>query len=115
MATFADYSGADYDVRMTQGDTFSEQVLMEDSDGDAIDLTGYSFASQLRRTAAGAVVATFSISVNIATSTVTRTLSASTTAALDGTYVHDLQWTTPTGAVRTLFTGEFEIEPEVTR
>jgi hypothetical protein len=115
MATFADYSGADYDVRMTQGDTFSEQILMEDGDGDAIDLTGYSFASQLRRTAAGAVVATFSISTNLATSTVTRTLSAVTTAALDGTYVHDFQWTDPQGRVRTLFTGEFEIEDEVTR
>ena len=115
MSTFADYSGAVYDVRMTQGDTFSEQILMEDSDGAAIDLTGYSFASQLRRTAAGAVVATFSISVDLGTSTVTRTLSAGTTAGLDGTYVHDFQWTNPLGQVRTLFTGEFEIVAEVTR
>jgi hypothetical protein len=115
MATFADYSASPYDVRMTQGDTFSEAILMEDGDGDAIDLTGYSFASQLRRTADGVVVATFSISTNLATSTVTRTLSAGTTSALDGTYVHDFQWTNPSGQVRTLFSGEFEVEPEVTR
>jgi len=115
MATFADYSASPYDVRLTQGDTFSEAILMEDGDGDAIDLTGYSFASQLRRTADGAVVATFSISTNLSTSTVTRTLNSSVTATLSGTYVHDFQWTNPSGQVRTLFSGEFEVEPEVTR
>lgn len=113
MATFADYSAAVYDVRMTQGDTFSEQVLMEDGDGDAIDLTGYSFKSQLRRTADDSVVAEFSISTS--GSTVTRTLTPSVTANLSGTYVHDFQWTNPSGQIRTLFSGDFEIEPEVTR
>jgi hypothetical protein len=115
MSTFADYSGAAYDVRMTQGDTFSEQVLMEDSDGEAINLAGYSFASQLRRTADGSLVANFSVSANLSTSTVTRTLNSSITSNLEGTYVHDFQWTDPQGRVRTLFSGEFEIEPEVTR
>jgi hypothetical protein len=115
MATFADYSGATYDVRMTQGDTFSEQILMEDSDGDAIDLTGYTFASQLRRTAEGSLVASFAITVDLSTSTVTRTLAPGLTSGLEGTYVHDFQWTDPVGQIRTLFTGEFEIEPEVTR
>ena len=115
MSTFADYSGATYDVRMTQGDTFSEQILMEDSDGSAVDITGYSFRSQLRRTADSTVVAEFSISTDIGTSTVTRTLNAGITASLTGTYVHDFQWTNPSGQIRTLFSGEFEIEPEVTR
>jgi len=115
VSTFADYSAAAYDVRMTQGDTFSEQVLMEDSDGEAIDLTGYTFRSQLRRTADDGIVAEFSMSTNLATSTVTRTLNAGVTQGLEGTYVHDLQWTNPSGQVRTLFSGEFEIEPEVTR
>ena len=115
MSTFADYSGAAYDVRMTQGDTFSEQVLMEDSDGEAINLAGYSFASQLRRTADDSLVAQFSISVDVPNSTVTRVLNTGVTGNLEGTYVHDFQWTDPQGRVRTLFSGEFEIEPEVTR
>jgi|DEB0MinimDraft_10_1074344.scaffolds.fasta_scaffold04467_7 hypothetical protein len=115
MATFADYSASPYDVRMTQGDTFSEAMLMEDGDGDAIDLAGYSFLSQLRRTADGAIVANFAISTDFGTSTVTRTLNSAITSTLDGTYVHDFQWTSPSGQVRTLFSGEFEIEPEVTR
>ena len=115
MSALADYTAAVYDVRMTQGDSFVEELLMEDGEGDAIDLTGYSFASQLRRTASGTVVATFSISVNLGTSTVTRTLTPAVTAGLSGTYVHDFQWTDPTGKIRTLLSGEFEIEAEVTR
>lgn len=115
MATFADYSATPYDVRITQGDTFSEALLMEDGDGDPIDLTGYSFASQLRRTADDSLIANFAVSVDISTSTVTRTLSPTVTRTLAGTYVHDFQQTNPSGQVRTLFSGELEIEPEVTR
>lgn len=115
MATFADYGAADYDVRMVAGDTFSEQMVMEDGEGEAIDLAGYSFASQLRRTAEGSLVASFAISVNTGTSTVTRSLAPSITRDLSGDYVHDFQWTDPQGKVRTLFAGKFEVVPEVTR
>ena len=115
MATFADYGAADYDVRMVAGDTFSEALLMEDGEGDAISLVGYSFASQLRRTVEGPLVASFNISVNTGTSTVTRSLTPTVTRDLDGEYVHDFQWTDPQGKVRTLFAGKFEVVPEVTR
>jgi len=115
LASFADYSAATHDVRITQGDTFSEALLMEDGDGDPIDLANYSFASQLRRTADEALIVNFTVNVDTSTSTVTRTLSPNVTATLTGTYVHDFQQTNPSGQVRTLFSGEFEIEPEVTR
>lgn len=113
MSTFGDYTGALYDVLMTQGDSFVEELLMEDGEGEAIDLTGYQFRSQLRRTADNGLVAEFAISVN--GSTVTRSLNPAVTANLEGTYVHDFQWTDPFGRVRTLLSGDFEIEPEVTR
>ena len=113
MSTLADYTAAVYDVRMTQGDSFIEELLMEDGEGEALDLTGYSFKSQLRRTADNGLVAEFAISVS--GSTVTRSLNPSVTANLDGTYVHDFQWTDPSGRIRTLLSGEFEIEAEVTR
>lgn len=115
MSTFADYTAAIYDVRIVQGDTFIEPILLEDSDGDAIDLTGYSFASQLRRTADSSLVANFVIEIDEPNSTVTRSLNSSITSGLEGTYVHDFQWTNPFGQTRTLLSGEFEIEPEVTR
>lgn len=113
MSTLADYTAAVYDVRMTQGDTFIEELLMEDGEGDALDLSGYTFRSQLRRTADNGLVAEFAISVS--GSTVTRSLTPVVTAGLSGTYVHDFQWTDPQGRIRTLLSGNFEIEAEVTR
>jgi hypothetical protein len=113
--TLADYTGAPYDVRMVKGDSFTEDMVLEDADGEPLDLAGYSFASQLRRTFDGPLVLAFSISPNLTTSTVTRSLTANQTSNLDGEYVHDFQWTTPQGKVRTLFSGTFEVEPEVTR
>lgn len=113
MSTLADYTAAVYDVRMTQGDFFVEELLMEDGDGDPINLAGYAFRSQLRRTADNVLIAEFGISVS--GSTVTRTLTSGVTAGLSGTYVHDFQWTDPSARIRTLLSGDFEIEPEVTR
>jgi hypothetical protein len=113
MATLADYTAAVYDVRMTQGDSFVEELLMEDGEGDALDLSGYQFRSQLRRTADNGLVAEFAISVS--GSTVTRSLTPVVTSGLSGTYVHDFQWTDPQGRIRTLLSGNFEIEAEVTR
>jgi len=86
---------------------------MEDGEGEAIDLTGYAFRSQIRRTADNGLVAEFAISTS--GSTVTRSLSPSVTSGLEGTYVHDFQWTDPQGRIRTLLSGNFEIEAEVTR
>jgi hypothetical protein len=113
VSTLADYTAAVYDVRMTQGDSFIEELLMEDGDGEAIDLTGYTFRSQIRRTADNGLVAEFAISTS--GSTVTRSLNPSVTSGLEGTYVHDFQWTDPQGRIRTLLSGNFEIEAEVTR
>jgi len=113
--TLADYTGAAYDVRMVKGDSFSEPMVLEDSNGEPLDLAGYSFASQLRRTTDGPLVVSFAISVNLGASTVTRSLTSTVTRDLDGEYVHDFQWTDPQGKIRTLFSGSFEVVPEVTR
>ena len=113
--TLADYTGAPYDVRMVKGDSFAEPMVLEDGNGELLNLVGYSFASQLRRTVDGPLVVAFTILVNTSTSTVTRSLSASQTSGLDGEYVHDFQWTDPQGKIRTLFSGSFEVVPEVTR
>ena len=113
MSALADYTAAVYDVRMTQGDSFVEELTMEDGEGDLLDLSGYTFRSQLRRTADNGLVAEFAISVS--GSVVTRSLSPAVTAGLSGTYVHDFQWTDPQGRIKTLLSGEFEIEAEVTR
>lgn len=115
MSTLSDYTAAPYDVRMTQGDTFVEEFLLEGGEGEPIDLLGYEFKSQVRRTADNGLVAEFDILVNFENSTVTRILEPVVTEELEGIYVHDFQWTDPQGRIRTLLSGQFEIEPEVTR
>lgn len=114
MVTFVDYSASDYDVRITQGDTFIEELMFEDGEGDVIDLEGYSFKSQLRRTADNGLQAEFGIVIED-NQFVRRTLTSSVTSGLEGTYVHDLEQVDPEGRRRTLLSGNFEIEPEVTR
>lgn len=111
--SFVDYSGADYDIRITQGDDLVETFTFQDEDGEDISLAGYSFMSQIRRTADGDIVAPFTISVS--GNAVTRRIAASVTKDFSGEYVHDFQWRTPDNIIRTLITGKVEIEPEVTR
>jgi hypothetical protein len=83
-----DYSAAVYDVVMTQGDTFREDFVVRNTDGSLLALGGYTFASQVRRTAAGTAVVTMDLTVDTDTSTVTRTFGTAVSAGLaPGTYV----------------------------
>lgn len=116
MSTFADYSPAPYEVRMTQGDSYSETFVFRDSAGVLIDLTGFTFASQVRETAAGSVVVTFAIDVSeLAVGRVTRSLAVGETDELVGRFVHDFEVTEPDGSRRTLLGGGFVGVGEVTR
>jgi hypothetical protein len=111
--TVADYTGAVYDVRIVQGDDFVENLEFNDSNGSPIALSGYTFKSQVRDSPSSGVVAEMSIAVS--GNVVTRSISRTITANMEGRYVQDFQWTTPQGLVRTLFSGKFDVAREVTR
>ena len=113
----ADYSAAVYDVVMQQRDTFEEQFIVRDTDGELLALGGYTFQSQVRDTAAStAVVATMTCTVDTDTATVTRSMGTAITAGIAaGTYVHDMHWIDPDGDVRTLIAGRFTVKADVTR
>jgi hypothetical protein len=113
--TTADYSAAPYDVKLTQGDTLRETFVFRDVDGSLLDLEGYVFASQVRETAAGSAIADFVVTLDVSTATVVRSLGTAVTDGLLGKYVQDLQWTDPSGDVRTLISGELEVAAQVTR
>jgi hypothetical protein len=115
MSTIADYTAAPYDVKLTQGDTLRETFVFKDTDGTILDLTGYTFESQVRQTAAGSAVATFDITVDAETATVVRSLGTAVTTGLSGRYVHDLQWLDPDARRRTLIGGRLDVSAEVTR
>lgn len=109
---------AAHNLTIVQGDDFSETFTFKDSAGAAINLTGYTFAAQVRPTAASAVVtATFTVAITSAAGgTITLTLARAATALLlPGTYRWDLEWTDTLDKKRTLLNGAATVVEEVTR
>lgn len=107
-----------YNFTTTQGDDVAETFTFKDDDGAAINLTGYTFAAQMRRTPSDtAVLATFSFTITSAAGgTVDMTLSKTVTAGLQpGVYPYDVQWTDAAGKVRTVLAGKVTVLAEVTR
>ena len=99
------------------GDTETISVAIKDSTGAPVNITGRTYAAQIRTTTdAATALATFSCSItNAAAGTLAATLSASTTAALTaGLAVWDLQETNST-TVTTLLSGSVTISQDVTR
>jgi hypothetical protein len=99
------------------GDTETVSVAIKDSAGAAVNITGRTYAAQIRTTTdAATALATFSCSiVSGAGGTLTASLSATTTAALTaGLGVWDLQETNGT-TVTTLLAGSVTIVQDVTR
>lgn len=48
-ALTVDFTPATLDIYIDQGDNFSKIVTLRDSDGELIDLTGFSFTANLRQ------------------------------------------------------------------
>ena len=108
---------ANYPLTIRIGDTETVNLTMQDSAGAAINITGRTYAAQIRSTPdASTVLATFACSiVNAATGKMAATLTATTTAALTpGGAVWDLQETNGT-VVTTLLSGPVTIVQDVTR
>lgn len=110
-------SPANYLLALRAGDTETLSVTLQDSAGDPINISGRSYAAQVRATAdSSTVLATFSCSItNAAAGTFACTLTATQTAALAaGGGVWDLQETYG-ATVTTLLAGSVTIAQDVTR
>jgi len=108
---------ANYPLTLRIGDTETISVTLQDSSGTAVNITGRSYAAQVRATAdASSALATFSCSVtNGAAGQLACTLTAAQTAALStGVAVWDLQETNG-ATVTTLLAGPVRIDQDVTR
>jgi hypothetical protein len=100
-----------------QGDQFSHEVRFKDSNGGPVNVTGRTFASQVRRRWSDTTIdATFSVDTsNAATGVVVFTLSANVMTGLEpGEYRYDLQQTVA-GVPLTLLAGKFRVTGEITR
>jgi len=111
------------DLNCYQGANF-DYTLTWQTNGTAVNLTGYTARMQVRESydAGTAVVSLTSgtgITLGGTAGTIGLALSATATAALDGTpntqYIYDLELVTGAGYVTRLVEGRFMVYPEVTR
>ena len=102
------------DIKVTRGDTDGIPIVIQEG-GSPADLTGRTYAAQLRRSrnAADAVDITVD-ATDAATGELVLRLEPDITETLTGEYQWDLQQTVG-GTVRTLLTGRWIFDPDVTR
>ncbi len=100
-----------------QGTTFSADIDVTDADGDALNLTGYTCAGQMRKSYNSNTFTAFSASITNATGGVLNIgLSATQTNALKaGRYVYDVEITDSGNTVTRVIEGQIEVTPGVTR
>ena len=100
-----------------QGADFSTTLSLTDSNGDVLNLTGYSAVGQMRKTyGSSTVAATFTVALVAGTGQVTLTLTDTVTAALtSGRYVYDILITDSSGDKTRILEGQATVTPSVSR
>ena len=106
-------------LTIDQGASFKAEIDVKDADGDALDLTGFTGAGQMRKTYSSSTKTDFTVEFKIPRSsgTLTISLSASDTNALKaGRYVYDVEITKKSDAeVTRVVEGQIDVTPGVTR
>jgi hypothetical protein len=104
-------------LEVYQGDDYAATVMVTDSAGNAVNLTGYAIQSQVRAgpadnnpTIVCDVTCTFT-----APNQITLSIPHATTTTLAGNYQWDLQLTSATGIVTTILAGGVAVTQEITR
>ena len=103
-------------ITIDQGATYSTSVDVTDDAGDAVDLTGYTGAAQMRKHYTSTNAHAFTVSISNAAGVVTLSMNAATTGNISpGRYVYDCELTDGAGTVSRLIEGIVTITPQVTR
>lgn len=98
-----------------QGTTFTTTITVSDDEGNALDLTGYTGAAQIRKHYTSSNSVNFAVSISAGTGEVTLSLTANATANLNaGRYVYDCELTN-SGTVSRILEGIVTVSPQVTR
>ena len=105
-------------IVVDQGTDYSASIDITDTDGDTIDLTGYSAAGQIRKTYSSSTAVDFTVTIaDPATSGVLNIglSNAQTNQMKAGRYVYDVEITSSGGTKTRVLEGQFEITPGVTQ
>jgi hypothetical protein len=99
-----------------QGSTFSTDLLLEDENGDYLQLSGYTANSQIRKWYTSSTpAATFTTTINSNTGIVSLSLTANQTSNLvSGRYVYDVE-VNDGAIVSRVVEGVVTVTPQVTR
>lgn len=110
-----------YDLDIERGATFLRSFYWQ-SEGVAVNLTGYTAKMQVRETAASesvlfeASTANGKIALNVDAGQIDLTITATETAAFEWrTGKYDLELTSPSGIVTRLLRGNVQVSQEVTK
>ena len=103
-------------LTVDQGASFSANIDVTDSDGDALNLDGYSVAGQIRKTYSSTTAIDFTASIiNASAGVVQISLSATQTNNMKaGRYVYDVEINSG-GTITRVVEGQVEVTPGVTR
>ena len=104
-------------IFIDQGATFTTTVTVTDANGDAVNLSGYSVAAQIRKTFLSSSATAFTATIsNASAGEITITLSPTQTAALEaGRFVYDVLITASGGTKTRVVEGQVTVNPSVTR
>lgn len=98
-----------------QGATFSADLDITDENGDAIQLSGYTASSQIRKWYTSTKYVEFTTAVNSDIGVITLSLTANQTALLTaGRYVYDVE-ITDNVTISRIVEGIITVNPNVTR
>lgn len=99
-----------------QGTNFSTTISIANMDDEAIDLTGYTAAAQIRKHHSSSNSVSFGVSVDAVLGELTLSLTpAQTNAMVPGRYVYDVEVMDSSNVVSRIVEGLVTITPSVTR
>ena len=104
-------------IVIDQGADYSASIDVTDSDGDTIDLSGYTAAGQIKKTYSSSTAVDFTVSIASPASAGTLNIGLSNTqtnAMKAGRYVYDVEITNSGGVKTRVLEGQVEITPGVT-
>ena len=104
-------------IFIDQGATFTTTVTVTDANGDAVNLSGYSVAAQIRKTFLSSTATAFTATIsNASAGEITISLSPTQTTALEaGRFVYDVLITASGGTKTRVVEGQVTVNPSVTR
>ena len=104
-------------IYIDQGSDFSTIISLTDSNGDVLNLSGYTALAQIRKTYGSTTIAgTFTTSLAADTGQLTMSLTdVVTTAIASGRYVYDVLLTDGSGDKTRVLEGQAVLTPGVSR